>query len=131
MTEKVTASIEKYLACIYKLQKKNSVARTSEFVKLLGVVPGTITSMMKRLKREGLVTRQPYKGAKLTKDGRKITLDAIRKHRLLERQLTEILNVEQTLAYEVAFNIGYYIPDGVIEKIEEALEIKQQATITS
>lgn len=60
MTGKITASIEKYLACIYRLQKKNGVARTSELVKLLGVVPGTITSTMKRLKREGLLTRQPY-----------------------------------------------------------------------
>lgn len=118
MTGKVTASIEKYLACIYRIQKKNSVARTSELVKLLGVVLGTITSMMKRLKREGLVTRQPYKGAKLTEDGCKIALESIRKHRLLERQLPEILSVEQTLAYEVVFNIGYYISDASLKKLK-------------
>jgi len=128
MSRKVTVSIERYLKGIYILQEKNGVARTSELVKLFGVVSGTITNTMKRLKREGLVAHQPYRGVKLTEEGRKIALYAIRKHRLLARLLTDILHVEQTLAYEVAFNMGYYIPDGVIEKIEEALEIKQEWT---
>jgi len=128
MSRKVTVSIERYLKGIYILQEKNGVARTSELVKLLGVVPRTITNTMKRLKREGLVAHQPYKGVKLTKEGHKIALYAIRKHRLLARLLTDILHVEQTLAYEIAFNIGYYIPDSVIEKIEEAPETKQEWT---
>ena len=130
MTRKVTASVERYLEGIYILQEKNGVARTSELVKMFGVVSGTITNTIKRLKREGLVAHQPYRGVKLTEEGHKIALYAIRKHRLLARLLTDILHVEQTLAYEVAFNIGYYIPDGVIEKIEEALETKQDATIS-
>ncbi|HDQ06440.1 MAG TPA: metal-dependent transcriptional regulator [Candidatus Bathyarchaeota archaeon] len=128
MTRKVTASVERYLKGIYILQKKKGVARTSELVKLFGVVSGTITNTMKRLERDGLVAHQPYRGVKLTEEGRKIALYAMRKHRLLSRLLTEILHIEQTLAYEVAFNIGYYIPDSVIEKIEEALETKQDAT---
>lgn len=67
--------------------------------------------------------RQPYKVVKLTEKGCKLALHAIRKHQLLERLLTEISHVEQALAH-VAFNIGYYIPDSVIEKIEETLEKK-------
>ena len=130
MTRKVTASIERYLKGIYRLQEKNGVARTSELVKMLGVVHGTIINTMKREKREGLMTRQPYKGVKLTKEGYKIALHAIRKHQLLERLLTDILHVEKTLAYKVAIDIGHYVPDGVIEKIEEAIEINQKSTIT-
>jgi len=104
MTRKVTASVERYLEGIYILQEKNGVARTSELVKMFGVVSGTITNTIKRLKREGLVTHQPYRGVKLTEEGHKIALYAIRKHQLLARLLTDILHVEQTLAYEVAFN---------------------------
>jgi len=125
MTKKVTAAIEKYLESIYKLQEKNGVARTSEIIKLLKVVPGTVTNTVKRLKREGLITHKPYGGIRLTEKGRKIALSAIRKHLLLEKLLTDILHVEQTIAYEVAFSIGYYIPDSVIEKVEEALEKKR------
>ena len=54
MTRKVSASIERYLEGIYRLQEKNGIATTSEIIKLLNVVPGTITNTMKRLKREGL-----------------------------------------------------------------------------
>lgn len=54
MTRKVGASIERYLEGIYRLQEKNGIATTSEIIKLLNVVPGTITNTMKRLKREGL-----------------------------------------------------------------------------
>jgi DtxR family Mn-dependent transcriptional regulator len=130
MTRKVTAAVEKYLESIYKLQEKNGVARTSEIVKLLKVVPGTVTNMVKRLEREGLITHTPYEGIRLTKKGRKIALSVIRKHLLLEKLLTDILHVEQTLAYEVAFNIGYYIPDSVIEKVEEALEKKRTPIVS-
>ena len=76
-----------------------------------------------------MITHKAYKGIRLTEKGRKIALSAIRKHLWIEKLLTDILHVERTLAYEVAFNIGYYIPDSVIEKIEEALE--KQASITS
>jgi len=130
MAKKVTATTEKYLKSIYRLQEKNGAARTSEIVKLLRVAPGTVTNTVKRLKRECLIRHKPHEGIKLTKKGRKIALYAIRKHLLIEKLLTDILRVEQTIAYEVAFNIGYSVPDSVIEKIEEALE-KKQASITS
>jgi len=125
MTAKVTASVERYLEGIYILQEKNGVARTSELVKLFGVVSGTITNTVKRLKRDGLVAHQPYRGVYLTEEGHNIALRAIRKHRLLTKLLTAILDVEPTLAYGVAFNIAYYIPDSIIEKIEKTLETKQ------
>jgi len=125
MTAKVTASVERYLEGIYILQEKNGVARTSELVKLFGVVSGTITNTIKRLKRDGLVAHQPYRGIKLTEEGNKIALRAIRKHQLLTRLLTDILDVEPTLTYDVAFNIAYYIPDSIIKKIEKTLETKQ------
>jgi len=125
MTRKVTASVERYLEGIYILQEKNGVARTSELVKLFGVVSGTITNTIKRLKRDGLVAHQPYRGIKLTEEGNKIALRAIRKHQLLTRLLTDILDVEPTLTYDVAFNIAYYIPDSIIKKIEKTLETKQ------
>jgi Mn-dependent DtxR family transcriptional regulator len=76
------------------------------------------------------VAHQPYRGVYLTEEGHEIALRVIRKHQLLTRLLTDVLDVEPTLAYEIASNIGYYIPDSAIEKIEEALETKQDATIS-
>jgi len=94
MTKKITATIEKYLKSIYRLQK-NGVARTCEIVKLLKVAPGTVTNTVKRLKRERLIIHKAYEGIKLTKKGRKIALSAVRKHLLIEKLLTDILHVER------------------------------------
>ena len=78
MAGEVTAITEDYLEGIYKLQEKDGAARTSELVKLLQVVPGTVTNTVERLERDGLVTHVPYKGVKLTEEGRKIALQVIR-----------------------------------------------------
>jgi len=69
---KITASTEKYLSGIYRLQSKEGIAKTSKLINLFGVAPGTVTNTIKRLEREGLVIRQPYKGITLTKEGHKI-----------------------------------------------------------
>ncbi len=55
MGDEVTAVTEEYLECIYRLQKKSGVARTSEIVKSLQVAPGTVTNTVKQLKKDGLV----------------------------------------------------------------------------
>jgi len=57
----------------------------------------------------------------LTEEGRKIALSTVRKHEVLERLLTHILEVDVSLAREVAANIGYYIPDDIMRKIEKVL----------
>jgi len=121
VSEEVTAVIEEYLEGIYRLQEKSGVARTSEIVKLLQVVPGTVTNTVERLEKEGLVTHEPYKGVKLTEKGRKIALDAIRRHRLSERLLTDILRVDWDKAHELACKLEHCITNDIIKNLEKAL----------
>ena len=94
-TNEVTAVIEEYLECIYKLQEKSGVARTSDIVESIGVAPGTVTNTVEWLEKENLVTHKPYRGVKLTPKGAKIALQVIRKHRLSERLLVDILHMGQ------------------------------------
>lgn len=122
MTTKVTASMERYLEGIYILQEKNGFARTSELAKMFGVVCGTITNTVNKLKREGLVNHQPHQGITLTEKGNRIAFRAAKRHRLLTRLFTELLDVQPTLANRVAFSIEYYIPDNMIKKIEKILK---------
>jgi DtxR family Mn-dependent transcriptional regulator len=70
--------------------------------KMLKVVPGTITNTVKRLVEESLIIHKPYKGVGLTKSGRKIAIDVIRRHRLSERLLTDILQVDWIDVHEAA-----------------------------
>jgi len=122
VNEEVTATIEEYLECIYKLQEKSGVARTSAIVKSLGVAPGTVTNTVAWLEKENLVTHKPYKGVKLTQKGRKIALRVIRKHRLSERLLVDILHMEKDRVHDVACKLEHSITDEMIKPLEEALK---------
>jgi DtxR family transcriptional regulator, manganese transport regulator len=124
-TATVTASIQRYLAGIHILQEKNGFARTSELAHMFGVVHGTISNTVNKLKKDGLVKHQPYRGVTLTQRGDQIASNALKKHKLLTRMFTEILDVPPNLADIVAFDIEYYIPDCVIKKIEHKLKQNQ------
>ncbi len=125
MVEEVTAVIEEYLEGIYRLQEKSGVARTSEIVKLLQVAPGTVTNTVERLEKESLVTHVPYKGVKLTEKGRKIAIDVIRRHRLSERLLTDVLRVKWSEAHQIACKLEHSITGNVVKKLEKALKHPQ------
>ena len=117
----VTPKIEEYLEGIYRLQERNGVARTSNIVKLLQVVPGTVTNTVEKLEKEGLVIHEPYRGVKLTEKGFKIALRVLRKHRLSERLLTDILSMDWDEAHEAACRLEHAITDNIIKKLEKAL----------
>jgi len=117
----VTSATEEYLEIIYKLQRKSGVATTSDLVRLLKVAPGTVTNTIARLERESFVIHEPYRGVKLTEKGQRIALRTIRKHRLSERLLTDLLNVEWEKVHEAACKLEHSISDEIAKKIEKAL----------
>jgi DtxR family Mn-dependent transcriptional regulator len=121
MTEVSTAT-EKYLETIYRLQGKTSKARTSDIVNTLNVAPGTVTNTVERLEKEGYVTHEPYRGVKLTERGRKIALQAVRRHRLSERLLTDILHVKWDRAHDAACKLEHGLTDEMIKPLEKALK---------
>ena len=117
----VTSATEEYLEIIYKLQKKSGVATTSDLARALKVTPGTVTNTIARLEKESFVIREPYRGVRLTEKGRRIALRTIRKHRLSERLLTDLLNVEWERVHEAACKLEHSISDEIAKKIEKAL----------
>jgi DtxR family Mn-dependent transcriptional regulator len=121
MTEQVTAVVEEYLEAIYKLQERSGVARTSDMVKALKVAPGTVTNTVERLEKEGYITHEPYRGVKLTERGLKIALQVVRRHRLSERLLTDILHVDWAKAHDAACKLEHGITDEIIKPLEKAL----------
>jgi len=121
MTEQVTAVVEEYLEAVYRLQERSGVARTSDIVKALKVAPGTVTNTVERLEKEGYITHEPYKGVKLTERGLKIALQVVRRHRLSERLLTDILHVEWAKVHDAACKLEHGITDEIIKPLEKAL----------
>src|SRR5690349_12271688 len=86
-----TQAIQDYLKTIYKLQHGRHAASTTAIAEKLGVSPASVTGMVKKLSKMGLVTHSPYHGAELTEEGRMLALEMIRHHRLLELYLQKAL----------------------------------------
>jgi DtxR family Mn-dependent transcriptional regulator len=117
----VSSEAEEYLEAIYRLEKKTGFARTMELARQLKVVPGSVTNTIAGLERRGLVIHEPYKGVKLTEKGQKIALNVLRKHRLAERLLTDILQLDWSEVHEAACKLEHAIPAEIIKPLEKAL----------
>lgn len=112
---------EEYAEAIYKLQKKSGVAKTKELAEELQVVPGSITNTIEHLEKHDIVQHQPYKGVKLTAKGEKLALDIIRRHRLAERLLTDILHADWSEAHESACRLEHALTKNILVLLEKRL----------
>src|SRR5580693_10808450 len=89
-----SAAVEDYSKAIYSLQSRSDQpVSTTALAERLGITPGSVSAMLKRLDELGLITHLPYRGVRLTPDGRRIALEVIRHHRLLESYLAEALGM--------------------------------------
>ncbi|MEM3090307.1 MAG: metal-dependent transcriptional regulator, partial [Candidatus Bathyarchaeia archaeon] len=121
LTLELSHEAEEYIEAIYKLQKKSGVARTKELAEELNVVPGSITNTIAHLEKHGLVEHTPYRGVKLTAEGERLALNIIRRHRLAERFLTDILEAEWSNVHESACRLEHALTDDVLSLLERRL----------
>jgi DtxR family Mn-dependent transcriptional regulator len=119
--QSVSATIEKYLENIYRLEQEDGIARTAKIAGRVGVSLGTVTNTIETLERKRLVTHKPYYGVKLTKAGRRHALDVIRRHRLSERLLTDLLKMEWSQVHDYASQLEHALPDDVLQSLDAAL----------
>lgn len=117
----VTHQAEEYLEAIYRLEQKGGSARTMELARNLNVVPGSVTNTIENLKRKGLVIHKPYKGVKLTENGRKIASSVLRRHRLAERLLTDILHLDWSEVHDQACKLEHALSPEILKPLEKAL----------
>lgn len=121
MNAEISSVVEEYLETIYRLQERYGIARTGDLVKILGVAPGTVTNTIERLEKMLLIVHEPYKGVHLTEKGRKIALSIIRRHRLLERLLFDVLGIGWCDVHGIACNLEHWIDDHIARRIERVL----------
>jgi len=119
--EPVSSQAEEYLEAIYRLEQKSGFARTMELARTLKVVPGSVTNTIENLKRKGLVIHKPYKGVKLTENGRKIAASVLRRHRLAERLLTDILHLDWSEVHDQACKLEHALSPEILKPLEKAL----------
>jgi DtxR family Mn-dependent transcriptional regulator len=98
-----------------------SPAHTGDLAEDLGVSPGTATSTVKRLADRRLVDHRPYRGVELTADGRQAAVAAIRRHRIVERFLADMLGYRWNEADRFARTFEHDLPQDVEDRLYLAL----------
>jgi len=89
-----TPAIEDYAKAIFSLESRSEEpVSTNALAERLGITPGSVSAMLRRLDELGLIVHIPYRGVRLTADGRRIALEVIRHHRLLESYLADALGM--------------------------------------
>ena len=87
----------------------------------MGVAPSSVTSMLKKLFVLGLAEHSPYRGVELSEDGKKIALEVIRHHRLLEQYLAETLGVPIDAVHAEADRLEHVLSEELEARIDEQL----------
>lgn len=115
-------AIEDYAKAIHALAERSErPVGTSALADRLGVTPGTVTAMLKRMDEMGLIEHEPYRGATLTAAGERVALEVIRHHRLLESYLAEALGMPWDRVHAEAEVLEHYISEELEDRIATAL----------
>ena len=114
-------AIEDYAKAIYGLElRAGGAVSTNALAERLGVTAASASGMVKRLDELGLVSHVPYRGVELTADGRRLALEVLRHHRLLELYLAESLGVPWDRVHQEAEVLEHVLS----EELEEAIAAK-------
>jgi DtxR family Mn-dependent transcriptional regulator len=115
-------AIDDYAKAIFALQSRgDEPVSTSALAERLGITPGSVSAMLKKLDELGLVTHEPYRGVRLTADGRRVALEVIRHHRLLERFLADALGMPWDRVHAEAEVLEHVLSDELEELIATKL----------
>jgi DtxR family Mn-dependent transcriptional regulator len=117
----INEAIEDYLKAIYAIQREKGKVATTILAGRLRIQPASVTAMIKKLSEMNLVTYERYQGVKLTASGKKIALEIIRHHRLVELFLAEALGVSWDKVHQEAEKWEHFLSDELEERIDALL----------
>ncbi len=117
-----TPAVEDYAKAIYALETRSTEpVSTNALAERLAITPGSVSAMLKRLCELGVITHEPYRGVRLTEDGRRIALEVIRHHRLIESFLADALGMSWDRVHAEAEVLEHVISEDLEELIAAKL----------
>lgn len=116
-----TSTVENYLKAILRLQEGNEVATVGRIADELGVTPGTVTTMMRNLSDDGFIDYIPRKGLKLRPAGKKAALRVVRRHRLIEQFLVEVMELDWSEVHDEAEILEHVVSTRLVDRMDEML----------
>ena len=114
----VSSTAEDYLKAVLKLEDMKEKASTSKVARRLDVSDGTVTDMLRKLQSAGLLEYTPYYGATLTPRGRAIAVRILRRHRLIELFLHQIMGYGWEQVHDEAERMEHAVSDFFVERID-------------
>ena len=120
-----SSTVENYLKAIYQgqavLPAGVRLVSMGQVASALNVTPGTATTMVKALAESGLAEYEPYSGVRLTAAGEKLAVLVLRRHRLVELFLVQVLGMNWDEVHEEAEQLEHVVSDRLIERIDSML----------
>jgi DtxR family Mn-dependent transcriptional regulator len=118
-----TSTVEDYLKCIYLEEQTaaGGLVPTGQVAAALQVAPGTATAMVKTLAESGLVAHEPYAGVRLTPAGERLATLVLRRHRLVELFLVEVMGMNWSEVHPEAEILEHAISERLMERMDEML----------
>lgn len=117
----LTGQAEDYLKAIYELEQHGEAAGTNDIAARLAIAPASVTGMIQRLARLGLVESERYRGARLTDAGRTAALQLIRRHRIIESYLVQRLGFGWEHVHDEAERLEHAASDELIARMAAAI----------
>lgn len=117
----ITQAVQDYLKIIFKLANNGKAVSTNAIAEKLQISQASVTGMIKKLSDLKLTTHRPYYGVELTQTGRKIALEIIRHHRLLELYLAEALGYSWDQVHDEAEKLEHVISEEFEDKMAKIL----------
>src|SRR5579864_1524904 len=116
-----TRAQEDYLKALYQLHGDQRPVPTRELAQRLGISSPSVSEMVTRLSAQGLVEHDKYRGQQLTREGRKVALELVRHHRLLEMFLVQVLGYSWDEVHDEAERLEHVISERMEARIFELL----------
>jgi DtxR family Mn-dependent transcriptional regulator len=118
----LSSTVENYLKQILLLsESRTELVSMGAIAASLGVVPGTVTTMIKALAVDGLLEHRPRHGVRLTENGRRAALGVIRRHRLVETFLVTVLKMDWSTVHSEAEQLEHAISEDVLNRLDALL----------
>ena len=114
----ITKAMEDYLKAIYQMETEQGAVTNTNLATALGVVPASVTGMLKKLAALDLVAYTRYQGVTLTPHGREIALRMVRYHRLAERYLAEVLGLPWDQVHAEAEELEHALSERVVGRMD-------------
>jgi DtxR family Mn-dependent transcriptional regulator len=118
-------SKEDYLSAIFKYQDDNGEIKANIIADKLQISNAAVTDMIKKLSNDGYLIYQKYKGIKLTRDGEEYARNMVRRHRIWEVFLNQIVGIPWDKVHDEAHNLEHSCSDELINRLEEMLDFPE------